>query len=65
MVMCKVDKFEGKNDDISRRKYAIDCKFVSNFFPRGLSMEGNGKIIVVRGHKRSAKFSLQETFLQK
>ena len=55
MVMCKVDKFEGKKWWHKQKQICIICKVVSNFFPRGLCMEGNGKIIVVRGTIRWKK----------
>ena len=55
MVMCKVDKFEGKKWWHKQKKVCIACKVVSNFFPRGLCMEGNITIIVVRGHTKGNK----------
>ena len=62
MVMCKVDKFEGKKWWHKQKKVCIDCNVVSNFFPRGLYMEINGKITVVRGRIASASFLKRDNF---
>ena len=39
------------DEDISRRMYALIAMLSAFLIPRDLYMKGNGKIIVLRGHK--------------
>ena len=50
MVMCKVDKFEGKKWWHKQKKVCIDCSAVSIVSQEVFVWKVMEKIIVVRGH---------------